>query len=145
MKQLPNEWWQDIQFFTSDEFDSSFLKDKPWLRNPGTGRVNMDEAFVRRCDALRFRLGFPLQINSGYRSPTYNKLLTGRSTGAHVSGRAADIGIWGAHALDLIATAYDLGFTGIGIMQAGHWSDRFVHLDDLPRTKHRKRPTVWSY
>lgn len=39
---------------------------------------------------IRNRLGFPIRINSGYRSPLVNKLVGGSATSQHCRGEAAD-------------------------------------------------------
>ena len=39
---------------------------------------------------IRNRLGFPITINSGYRSPLVNKLVGGSATSQHCRGEAAD-------------------------------------------------------
>ncbi len=39
---------------------------------------------------IRGKLGFPIRINSGYRSPLLNKLVGGSATSQHCKGEAAD-------------------------------------------------------
>ena len=48
----------------------------------------------------------------------------------------------GADAIELIALAAGLGFTGIGVQQKG--GSRFIHLDDVPADV-LPRPAIWSY
>src|SRR6185312_8921618 len=86
----------------------------------GDGTLVVDEEFMDRLQALRTKLGFPLPISSGYRSPSYNSAVSHTGDdGPHTTGRAADIVIRGSSAVKLIAAALDLGFTGIGISQKG--------------------------
>ena len=40
---------------------------------------------------VREKLGFPMTITSGYRSPALNKLVGGKPTSQHLKGEAADI------------------------------------------------------
>ena len=40
---------------------------------------------------VRDKLGFPMTITSGYRSPALNRLVGGESTSQHLKGEAADI------------------------------------------------------
>jgi uncharacterized protein YcbK (DUF882 family) len=85
---------------------------------------------IEKLEALRMRLGIPLTVTSGYRSPAHNSstLVGGAPNSMHLKfatdvqpNRSAD-GF--AKSLDNIASlAEDLGFSGIGRY------DSFVHLD----------------
>jgi len=55
----------------------------------------------------------------------------------HSTGLAADIGVSGSEAIQVLRLAFDAGFNGIGVQQKG--SGRFIHVDL------RDTPTVWSY
>jgi len=102
--------------------------------------------FMSRLQDLRYFLGFPLVLTSGYRSPKYNARISSTGEdGPHTTGRAVDINIWGGRAFRLISHAAEFGFTGIGSMQKGSWSKRFVHLDDLETIGDRVRPNTWTY
>lgn len=107
---------------------------------------SMDDSFMRRLDALRGHLGFPLVVTSGYRCPDYNARISSTGyNGPHTTGQAVDLNVYGSNALHLIAEAYDRGFKGIGIKQHGPWKGRFVHLDALPEAVGRPRPWCWTY
>jgi uncharacterized protein YcbK (DUF882 family) len=110
----------------------------------GCGQNLIDDIFVTELDDLRHRLGFPLVITSGYRCPEHNARVssTGR-TGAHTTGRAADIAVSHTRAYEVLQTALLMRFTGIGINQKG--GSRFLHLDNLPNAPGQPRPTCWSY
>src|SRR5689334_353729 len=56
--------WGDVKHFRKEEFDSPDA--------PGSG-IHMDLEFVLLLDALRERLGVPLNINSGYRTTEHNR------------------------------------------------------------------------
>ena len=110
-----------------------------------TGEWLLDGALMGALQRVRAICG-PLTVTSGYRSPRHSKeAAKGRSGGPHTLGKAADIRCAGTQAFDILHTALDEGFTGIGIDQRGE--DRFLHLDvithldDFPAT----RPTIWSY
>ena len=45
---------------------------------------------ANELEKVRTRLGFPIFISSGYRSPELNELVGGSKTSAHLSGLAAD-------------------------------------------------------
>lgn len=110
----------------------------------GSGECRMVDAFMVRLERLRAIYGKPMPVSSGYRSPAHNAAVsTTGETGPHTTGRAVDILVRGADALELIGLATDLGFTGIGVSQKG--PSRFIHLDDLPDAPGQPRPTIWSY
>tara|TARA_B110000285_G_scaffold105092_1_gene119617 strand:+ start:29 stop:742 length:714 start_codon:yes stop_codon:yes gene_type:complete len=72
-------------------------------------------------------LGRPIVMNSGYRSPAYNKTLNGSaSKSLHMQRIAADV-LWGTSSVqgrvDMIQRAVDAGFTGIGCYED------FIHVD----------------
>ncbi len=48
-------------------------------------------AVVKVADEARHRLGKPLRINSAYRSPAYNRAISGASRSIHVQGGALDL------------------------------------------------------
>jgi len=110
-----------------------------------TGECLLDEALMDALQRVRAICG-PMTVTSGYRSPRHSEeVAKGRSGGPHTLGKAADIRCAGTQAFEILHTALDEGFTGIGIDQRGE--DRFLHLDvithldDFPAT----RPTIWSY
>ena len=102
-----------------------------------------EHSFMRRLQALRDTVGFPLPVTSGFRCPEYNNQVssTGRH-GPHTTGRAVDLGVSRRKAYEVVDECFGLGFTGIGVAQKG--GGRFVHLDDLEIPAY-PRPTIWSY
>lgn len=108
------------------------------------GVSKMDPVFLEEVDELRHRFGRPLVISSGYRCPRHNVQVssTGR-TGPHTTGRAADLLIDRAPALEVLRIALALRFTGIGVSQKG--AARFIHVDNLPNAPGQPRPTIWTY
>lgn len=128
-------FWKDIRHFKPAEFDSPDA--------PGSGLKRMDEAFIRRIDELRHRLGEPVIITSGYRTPAYNmKVSSTGADGPHTTGKAADILCHGTKAFEVLRLAMGLGFTGIGLKQSGPHSSRFIHIDMI---ESNIRPWVWTY
>ena len=108
----------------------------------GTGRIMVVTETLDRLEALRAKLGRPIVISSGYRSPEYNAKVSGTGkTGPHTTGRAADIKVnGGRERFELVEAALALGFTGIGV------ANGFVHVDDVPVTwKQIPRPAIWTY
>jgi len=99
---------------------------------------------LRRLQALRYALGKPVLITSGYRSSEHTVEKKKSQPGTHTYGRAVDVGCSGEQAYELLAAALATGWTGVGIAQRG--AARFVHLDDVVKDEHIfYRPAVWSY
>lgn len=114
------------------------------MRCRETGACLLVPAFMDRLQRLRRLYGRPMIITSGYRSPEHSLERIKALPGAHPRGRAADVLCDGVAAHALLRAALGLGFTGIGVAQAGE--ERFVHLDDLSDDEfHMPRPDVWSY
>jgi zinc D-Ala-D-Ala carboxypeptidase len=107
------------------------------------GVVAMQSDFMTKLQQLRTVYGRPMTITSGYRCPQHPAEINKTTTGAHTTGRAADIAVSGADAHDIIRLATHLGFAGIGVQQKG--TGRFIHIDTVGDTPQQPRPTVWSY
>lgn len=121
-----------FKYFKISEFDSP---DKP-----GSGK-NMDMQLISMLDQLREKVGFPIKINSGFRTLEHHNNLTKQGyetskNSAHLLGKAADIGFNG-NVVDVIKAAIDVGFKRIGII-----SSRALHLD-IDESK--PTPAVWFY
>lgn len=129
--------WEIIEHFKPSEFAC-----KCGHCDSDGNEMNVD--FIEKLDQLRARHGFPVVITSGYRCPAYNDSIstTGRE-GPHTTGHAADVGISGERAFNLVMHSSLGGWmTGIGINQRGDYVKRFIHLDDLNTDK---RPRIWTY
>ena len=102
------------------------------------GNKCVDE-LVEKLQQLRDEVGFPIQISSGYRCETHNRVIGGHPTSSHCDGLAIDALCSGQRALDLVAAAIPI-FEGVGISQKrkSH-NKRFVHLDIKPGKR------MWSY
>ena len=126
--------WENSKYFKANEFTCSH-----------TGTENMDQDFIDKLNILRDTYGKPMTVSSGYRDSTHpvEAVKKDPTTGAHVSGKAADILIERGNAFKLLSLAFLIGFTGIGVNQKG--GARFLHLDTLENSPTRPRPTIWSY
>ena len=136
-----------VQTYTADTWPANRWPNFSFAEMAGreTGECLLDGALMDALQRVRAICG-PLTVTSGYRSPRHSKeAAKGRSGGPHTLGKAADIRCAGTQAFEILHTALDEGFTGIGIDQRGE--DRFLHLDvithldDFPAV----RPTIWSY
>lgn len=103
----------------------------------GCGENRMRPEFMQRLQALRTAYGKPMLITSGYRCPKHPVEASKSQPGMHSTGLAADIGVSGSDAVQVLRLALIAGFRGIGVQQKG--SGRFIHVDL------RDSPTVWSY
>jgi uncharacterized protein YcbK (DUF882 family) len=103
----------------------------------GCGQNEMRQEFMDRLQALRAAYGKPMHITSGYRCPQHPVEAAKATPGMHTTGLAADIGVSGSEAVQVLRLAFDAGFRGVGVQQKGN--GRFIHVDL------REVPTVWSY
>ena len=126
--------WDNSKYFKASEFTCSH-----------TGTEKMDQGFINKLNNLREIYGKPMTVSSGYRDSTHpvEAIKNAPTSGAHVSGKAADILIERKNAYELLSLAFDVGFTGIGVNQKG--GARFLHLDTIEGSPARPRPTIWSY
>lgn len=121
--------WDDIRFFEPHEFDSP--------GKPGTGSANMKMEFVAALDEVRTACGFPLKVNSGFRTPEHNRSVGGVPDSAHVRGYAADIhAVTSRHRFAIVMAAMACGIKRVGV------ADTFVHLDMDPSRPERM---LWVY
>ena len=98
----------------------------------GTQEVKVDPYLVVLLQALRKRVGRPITINSGYRTPEHNRRVGGAANSQHLLGTAVDIVINGLTPQEVADEGEKIGFTGIGVYRT------FTHLDVRPnKTKWR--------
>ena len=110
-------------------FDNS-TKISDWLLpEPQVNMAVLPEAFAK-AEKLAKALGRPLKINSGYRTPEYNRKIGGAKKSQHVAKKALDIrwpdGDFRSR-IEFIQLAVDAGFTGIGCYNS------FMHVDVGPK------------
>lgn len=112
------------------------------LNPPDIARFNW---FLGLISDLRERVGFPLIINSGWRSlehPVEAKKKPGANH-AHYDGPAVDLHADGHQAHEILDAAFSMKcFRGIGAKEHGPLSGRLIHLDVLNT---RKEPVFWTY
>lgn len=112
-------------YFTRQEFRAC---------SPACELEDMQPDFLRMLDRLREMCGFPLHLNSAFRSEKY-ELKKGRSgKSMHCLGRAVDIRCIDAYKrYQICQNASLIGFEGIGV------GSGFVHVDN------RVGPRMWTY
>jgi len=119
-------------YFSAEELDC----------NCGECDGEMNEEFLTQLDILRAIYGRPMHLSSAYRCKEYNYVVGGANNSPHLKGLAVDVVVSGVNAYDLVSSALDIGFSGVGVRQEGNWSGRFIHLD-MDEGDHR--PRIWSY
>jgi len=124
--------WEKYPNFSPEEFACQHC-----------GENGISELLLDKLQLLRTELNFPFKITSGYRCKDHPIEKKKVNPGAHRDGLAADIGVRGHKAYEVIARASEFGFTGIGVAQKG--DSRFIHLDVSAHQVTRPRPWVWSY
>ena len=130
---------------TPKSYEKYFNRETELSCHCGCGICEISELFMMKILKIRETLQFPLPVTSGYRCPSHNRTVSGKSVGSHTMGHAVDILVSGLKAFKLSQAAMDAGITGIGWKQHGSHSGRYIHLDDLTEEDGFKRPTIWSY
>jgi hypothetical protein len=92
---------------------SKNFKVKEFRCKDGTDEILIDMALVRYLQQIRDWAGGSITINSGYRTPSYNKEKGFSSTSKHMLGKAADIICSNKTPLELARIAEDLKMPGI--------------------------------
>lgn len=80
----------------------------------GTGKLLVNERAMDMLQELRNRLGKPMYVTSGYRSPEHNRAVGGAKRSKHMEGIAFDISMSNHNPQVFMATARNVGFKGIG-------------------------------
>lgn len=77
---MTQEQWDSVKYFVRGEFVS-----------PDTLEEDMSYDLLKFLEALREYCGFPVVINSAYRSPDHNAAVGGSEDSSHLRGLAADV------------------------------------------------------
>jgi hypothetical protein len=82
-----------VRYFTADEVFFRGARDARLQLNTDPPRALWPSllAVVKVADGARHRLGKAVKINSAYRSPAYNRAISGASKSIHVLGGALDL------------------------------------------------------
>ena len=118
-----------------------FTKEELVCQHTGEENPNV-EAFTQLIDGLqelRDWYGKPIIVTSAYRSPKHPIEARKTNPGQH-SIAAVDIQVPTEDCHKIVAKAFEMGYTGIGINLKGSKKSRFIHLDER-----RTAPRVWSY
>lgn len=100
----------------------------------GSQVVFIDDYLYTVLDILRHKLGKPVIITSGYRTPWWNAKCGGAKYSYHMRGMAADIRVDGMSAKELAKELDKIVPNGCGIIVYNSW----VHFDVRDGKKYRK-------
>ena len=111
------DFWDTVKYFGRHEFACKCGK-------CGGYPVEPKEAFVRKLDAFRERVGEPVYVNSGIRCPEHNEAVGGATNSRHMYGDAADIRCPGKTPRELYDIADEIFCDGgVGLYDWG------IHVD----------------
>lgn len=112
---------------------SEHFKVKEYACKDGSQVVFVDEKLRLMLEALRSKIGKPVIITSGYRTPEWNKKCGGAKYSYHMRGMAADIKVNGMTPKELAKELEKIAGDECGIIVYKSW----VHFD-VRTSKHRK-------
>lgn len=87
------------------------------------------KVLAEQLEVLREYLGKPIKINSGYRSPEWNKKIGGTENSQHVLGKASDIVVDGLSPKDVADAIEELISEGKMLEGGLGRYDSFTHYD----------------
>lgn len=102
---------------------SENFKVREFACKDGSDEILIDLKLVKVLQAIRDKLGKPVNITSAYRHLKYNLSIGSTSTSQHVYGKAADIVCTGVTPLEIARIADEMCIGGVGRYGS------FVHVD----------------
>lgn len=109
------------------------FKVKEFACKDGSPVVFIDDYLYTILDILRCKLGKPVIITSGYRTPEWNKKCDGAKYSYHMRGMAADIRVNGIKPKQIAKILNEIVPDECGIIVYNNW----VHFD-VRTSKYRK-------
>lgn len=113
----------------SNEKISEHFRVREFACKDGSTIIFVDDYMIQVLEILRNKLGAPITITSGYRTPTHNAKVGGAKYSYHMRGMAVDIRVNGKTPKE-VAKALDKITPECGIIVYESW----VHFD----TRHGK-------
>ena len=110
------------------------FKVKEFACKNGSPVVFVDNYLYTILEILRNKLGKPVIITSGYRTPEWNKKYNGAKYSYHMRGMAADIRVEGMNTKELANKLNAIVPEECGIIVYKNW----VHFDVRKGKKYRK-------
>lgn len=107
---------------------SEHFKLREFASKDGADKVLYSTALLAKLEELRAYGGFTVEVNSGYRTASYNRKIGGASLSQHVAGTAADITVKkngiAVDAKVICCLCQSLGFKGVAYI-----SPTALHVD----------------
>lgn len=122
-----------IMDIDANEKVCKYFKVKEFACKDGSQVVFIDDYLYNILDILRQKIGKPVIITSGYRTPEWNKKCDGAKYSYHMRGMAADIRVDGISAKELANKLNAIVPNECGIIVYKSW----VHFD-VRTSKYRK-------
>lgn len=119
---------------SANEKVGQYFKVKEFACRDGSQVVFIDDYLCTILDILRNKLGKPIIVTSGYRTPWWNTKCNGAKYSYHMRGMAADIKVNGMKAKELAKKLDEIVPNGCGIIVYNSW----VHFDVRDGKKYRK-------
>lgn len=127
------------KYFHYREFEFSLTAQSKGITNsiPPKYFANLDKLVERVLDPAREKFGYPIKVNSGYRSPALNRAVDGAPKSLHLEARAADI--------TPVPPSRE-GLRRLGVLDVKQWkklqlSRLYNILETLPHTELIRYPT----
>lgn len=117
-----------------DEKIGKYFTAKEFRCRDGSQIIFVDSYLVSILDILRNKIGKPVIINSGYRTPEWNAKCGGAKYSYHMRGMAADIRVNGMSAKKIANELNAIVPEECGIIVYSNW----VHFDVRTGKKYRK-------
>ena len=114
-----------IMDIDGNESISMHFKAKEFGCKDGSQVIFVDDYLVSILEILRNKIGKPVHINSGYRTPTRNKAVGGAKYSYHMRGMAADIRVNGMTPKEIAKILNEIVPNECGIIVYSNW----VHFD----------------
>lgn len=111
-----------------------WFKVKEFGCKDGSQVVFIDEYLWTTLSILRTKIGKPVIVTSGYRTPEHNKKVNGAKYSYHMRGMAADIRVNGISPKELAKKLNEIVPDECGIIVYDNW----VHFDVRTGKKYRK-------
>lgn len=106
-------------------FDVKYFKPKEMQCKDGSKEMLISSELMILLEDIRKHFNAPVKVNSGYRTPEWNKKVGGAKNSYHCKGMAADINVKGHKTKEVAKYASErLGNRG-GVIQYTN----FVHVD----------------
>lgn len=106
-----------------EKYLSKNFQVKEFKCKDGSDKILIDSRLVELLQKIRDHFGKPVNINSAYRTPTYNAKIGGAKDSQHMYGIAADIWLEGVTPKQVYDYADSIGVGGCGLYNT------FTHVD----------------